>query len=124
MQLEKEAVTKGVAPGQAHEIDIPPPRPKRKPSCPYPRKSKGYSVNFQPLTVDFSKPKGLVPALTTSREAPRAEDAFPEVLKNNSYRDQKQHVFRKLLLLKISNSCKFQKITSSPVNKHKRWLLL
>ncbi|KAJ1693292.1 hypothetical protein LUZ63_009990 [Rhynchospora breviuscula] len=78
-KLEKEAVTKGVAPGQAHYIDIPPPRPKRKPSCPYPRKSKGISVNFQPLTVDFSQPKGLVPALTTSREAPRAEiDAFHE----------------------------------------------
>ncbi|XP_078173193.1 homeodomain-like superfamily protein isoform X2 [Carex rostrata] len=79
LKLEKEAVTKGVAPGQAHDIDIPPPRPKRKPSCPYPRKTKSYSVNFQPLTVDFSKPKGLVPALATSREAPRAEiDAFPE----------------------------------------------
>lgn len=77
-KLEKEA-TKGATPGQAHEIDIPPPRPKRKPSCPYPRKSKGYSVNFQPLTVDFSKPKGLVPTLTASREAPRAEvNAFLE----------------------------------------------
>lgn len=92
IQLEKEAVTKGVAPGQAHDIDIPPPRPKRKPSCPYPRKTKSYSVNFQPLTVDFSKPKGLVPALATSREAPRAEiDAFPEVLNNGTYTDKRQH---------------------------------
>jgi MYB-related transcription factor LHY len=94
MQLEKKAVTKGVTPGQAHEIDIPPPRPKRKPSCPYPRKSNGYSVNFEPLTVDFSKPKGLVPTLTTSRESPKAEaNAFPEVLNNDSYRDEKQHLF-------------------------------
>ena len=29
----------GTSPGQAHDIDIPPPRPKRKPNSPYPRKS-------------------------------------------------------------------------------------
>ncbi|XP_011039461.1 PREDICTED: protein LHY-like isoform X1 [Populus euphratica] len=37
-KLEKEAVVKGVPIGQALDIDIPPPRPKRKPSNPYPRK--------------------------------------------------------------------------------------
>ncbi|KAJ8490258.1 hypothetical protein OPV22_011979 [Ensete ventricosum] len=37
-KLEKEALMKGVSPGQVHDIDIPPPRPKRKPSNPYPRK--------------------------------------------------------------------------------------
>ncbi|KAJ1390619.1 late elongated hypocotyl and circadian clock associated-1-like [Sesbania bispinosa] len=37
-QLEKEALVKGVPVGQALDIDIPPPRPKRKPSNPYPRK--------------------------------------------------------------------------------------
>ncbi|XP_068634396.1 protein LATE ELONGATED HYPOCOTYL-like isoform X2 [Aristolochia californica] len=37
-KLEKEAVIKGMPLGQAHDIDIPPPRPKRKPSNPYPRK--------------------------------------------------------------------------------------
>lgn len=38
-QLEKEALVKGVPVGQALDIDIPPPRPKRKPSNPYPRKT-------------------------------------------------------------------------------------
>ena len=38
-QLEKEALVKGVPIGQAVDIDIPPPRPKRKPSNPYPRKT-------------------------------------------------------------------------------------
>ncbi|CAL9071231.1 unnamed protein product [Musa textilis] len=38
-KLEKEALEKGIPAGQSHDIDIPPPRPKRKPSCPYPRKS-------------------------------------------------------------------------------------
>lgn len=38
-KLEKEAMNNGTSLGQAHDIDIPPPRPKRKPNCPYPRKS-------------------------------------------------------------------------------------
>ncbi|KAF7800813.1 protein LHY-like isoform X1 [Senna tora] len=38
-KLEKEALVKGVPLGQALDIDIPPPRPKRKPSNPYPRKT-------------------------------------------------------------------------------------
>ncbi|KAK6920425.1 hypothetical protein RJ641_016329 [Dillenia turbinata] len=38
-QLEKEALDKGIPIGQALDIDIPPPRPKRKPSNPYPRKT-------------------------------------------------------------------------------------
>ena len=37
--MEKEALVKGIPVGQALDIDIPPPRPKRKPSNPYPRKS-------------------------------------------------------------------------------------
>lgn len=38
-KLEKEALAKGVPVAQAIDIEIPPPRPKRKPSNPYPRKS-------------------------------------------------------------------------------------
>ncbi|CAA7410799.1 unnamed protein product [Spirodela intermedia] len=37
-KLEKEAVSKGIPLGQVHDIEIPPPRPKRKPTNPYPRK--------------------------------------------------------------------------------------
>lgn len=37
-KLEKEALVKGVPIGQALDIEIPPPRPKRKPCNPYPRK--------------------------------------------------------------------------------------
>ncbi|KAG1354727.1 protein LHY [Cocos nucifera] len=36
--LEKEALAKGIPLGHSHDIEIPPPRPKRKPSFPYPRK--------------------------------------------------------------------------------------
>ncbi|KAL2893454.1 Protein LHY [Bienertia sinuspersici] len=41
--LEKEALVKGVPIGQAIDIEIPPPRPKRKPSNPYPRKTGAVS---------------------------------------------------------------------------------
>ena len=37
-QLEKEAEAKGIPVCQALNIEIPPPRPKRKPNTPYPRK--------------------------------------------------------------------------------------
>ena len=39
LQLEKEALVKGDPMGKALDIEIPPPRPKRKPSNPYPRKT-------------------------------------------------------------------------------------
>ncbi|KAJ8898762.1 hypothetical protein K2173_005072 [Erythroxylum novogranatense] len=38
-KLEKEAMAKGIPIGQTLDIDIPPPRPKRKPNTPYPRKT-------------------------------------------------------------------------------------
>ncbi|KAI3785012.1 hypothetical protein L1987_44120 [Smallanthus sonchifolius] len=38
-KLEKEAVAKGIPIGQALDMEIPPPRPKRKPNYPYPRKT-------------------------------------------------------------------------------------
>ncbi|OMO82369.1 hypothetical protein COLO4_23060 [Corchorus olitorius] len=44
-KLEKEAVAKGVPIGQALDIEIPPPRPKRKPSNPYPRKTGATSTS-------------------------------------------------------------------------------
>ncbi|KAK1433018.1 hypothetical protein QVD17_09922 [Tagetes erecta] len=37
-KLEKEAAAKGIPIGQALDMEIPPPRPKRKPNYPYPRK--------------------------------------------------------------------------------------
>ncbi|KAI3693478.1 hypothetical protein L6452_33313 [Arctium lappa] len=38
-KLEKEAVARGVPIRQALDMEIPPPRPKRKPNYPYPRKT-------------------------------------------------------------------------------------
>ncbi|KAL8554063.1 hypothetical protein ACS0TY_002329 [Phlomoides rotata] len=46
-KLEKEAIIKGVPVGHALDIEIPPPRPKRKPSYPYPRKTGVGIPTFQ-----------------------------------------------------------------------------
>ncbi|KAF6136246.1 hypothetical protein GIB67_001655 [Kingdonia uniflora] len=48
MQLEKEAISKGVPLRQALDIEIPPPRPKRKPSFPYPRKTSAGTPSSSP----------------------------------------------------------------------------
>lgn len=43
--MEKEALTKGTPVGQSHDIEIPPPRPKRKSTCPYPRNTAAGSLS-------------------------------------------------------------------------------
>lgn len=58
LQLEKEALGKGVPIRQALDIEIPPPRPKRKPSNPYPRKT---GVGTTTLQVGAADGKNLSP---------------------------------------------------------------
>ncbi|KAF8379829.1 hypothetical protein HHK36_029278 [Tetracentron sinense] len=48
-KLEKEALIKGIPLGQALDISIPPPRPKKKPSNPYPRKTSAGAPNSLPV---------------------------------------------------------------------------
>nr|DAD18070.1 TPA_asm: hypothetical protein HUJ06_019533 [Nelumbo nucifera] len=54
-KLEKEALSKGIPLGQAIDIDIPPPRPKRKPSNPYPRKTGTGAPTSSPAGVKDPK---------------------------------------------------------------------
>ena len=78
-QLEKEALVKGVPVGQAIDIEIPPPRPKRKPSNPYPRKTGTVS---SPNTQDRAK-DGKQASSSSSEKAKQALDLekapLPEV---------------------------------------------
>ncbi|KAL2461417.1 HTH myb-type domain-containing protein [Abeliophyllum distichum] len=46
-KLEKEALIKGVPIGHTLDIEIPPPRPKKKPSNPYPRKTSAEAPTLQ-----------------------------------------------------------------------------
>uniref|UniRef100_A0A7N0VAE4 LHY n=2 Tax=Kalanchoe fedtschenkoi TaxID=63787 RepID=A0A7N0VAE4_KALFE len=58
LKLEKDASGKGVLISEVHHIDIPPPRPKKKPNNPYPRK---ISVVVPTLTVEAKDGKKSIP---------------------------------------------------------------
>ncbi|CAA0838909.1 Protein LHY [Striga hermonthica] len=81
-KLEKEATVKGVTVGQALDIDIPPPRPKRKPSNPYPRKTCGGAPTLQvavkngntPCSVSSSCHSKLTITLTKESEEEPNDD--------------------------------------------------
>ena len=62
VQLEKEALAKGTPIGQALDIEIPPPRPKRKPCNPYPRKMSIGLPTSQVESKDgkFDQEKGVL----------------------------------------------------------------
>ncbi|KAL8113995.1 hypothetical protein AgCh_021052 [Apium graveolens] len=91
-KLEKEALVRGLPIGQAIDIEIPPPRPKRKPSNPYPRKTSVGTLNLQVGTKDgnhlisnFSLPSTAhVPDLE-KKETPEKQSANQqiEIVKNN-----------------------------------------
>ncbi|KAJ0535369.1 putative transcription factor MYB-HB-like family [Helianthus annuus] len=61
-KLEKEAVAKGIPIGQAVDMEIPPPRPKRKPNYPYPRKTDP-KTHTQPAQKDEKQATTLVSSL-------------------------------------------------------------
>ncbi|KAL9254419.1 LHY-like protein [Drosera capensis] len=58
-KLEREALSKGIPIGQSIDIDIPPPRPKRKPCYPYPRKTCGESSMLSSSGVTDGKQQTL-----------------------------------------------------------------
>ncbi|XP_010480692.1 PREDICTED: protein LHY isoform X1 [Camelina sativa] len=64
-KLEKEAETKGIPVCQALDIEIPPPRPKRKPNTPYPRKP-GNNVTSS-SQVSSAKDAKLVSSASSSQ---------------------------------------------------------
>lgn len=77
LQLEKEAVEKGIAPGQVHDIGIPPPRPKRKSSSPYPRKSSTGTLTSEEAMS--RKPEKSMPLLGKNRVIDIKSDSSGEV---------------------------------------------
>ncbi|XP_021822593.1 protein LHY-like isoform X3 [Prunus avium] len=90
-KLEKEAHVNGVPIGQSIGIDIPPPRPKRKPSNPYPRKSCSAASTCATLHVGAKVGK-LLSSASSSRykqvvdleKEPLHERPFGEEKANNA----------------------------------------
>ncbi|KAL2336292.1 hypothetical protein Fmac_010738 [Flemingia macrophylla] len=75
--LEKEALVKGVPIGQALDMDIPPPRPKRKPSNPYPRKTKIGSATIHSGAKDGKH--NLVESSHVNQELDLEKEPLPEI---------------------------------------------
>lgn len=75
-QLEKEAHNKGVPMGQSIDIDIPPPRPKRKPSNPYPRKSSSAATTL--TTPHVGAKDGKLLSSASSSHCPQVVDLEKE----------------------------------------------
>ncbi|XP_020216646.1 protein LHY [Cajanus cajan] len=75
-KLEKEALVKGVPIGQALDIHIPPPRPKRKPSNPYPRKTKIGTATLHSGAKDGKL--NLVESSHVNQELDLEKEPFPE----------------------------------------------
>ncbi|XWS76798.1 hypothetical protein CRYUN_Cryun01aG0208700 [Craigia yunnanensis] len=82
-KLEKEALAKGIPIGQALDIEIPPPRPKRKPSNPYPRKT-GAATKEQVGAKD-----GKLEMLISSLCCKQVLDLEKEPLPERPNRDEK-----------------------------------
>ncbi|KAJ7963405.1 Protein LHY [Quillaja saponaria] len=81
-KLEKEAYVRGVPIVKALDIDIPPPRPKRKPSNPYPRKP---SVGAPTSHIGAKDGKLLMSA--SSSHSKRALDLEKEPLPEKTNED-------------------------------------
>nr|AAS09977.1 MYB transcription factor [Arabidopsis thaliana] len=64
-KLEKEAEVKGIPVCQALDIEIPPPRPKRKPNTPYPRKPGNNGTSSS--QVSSAKDAKLVSSASSSQ---------------------------------------------------------
>lgn len=76
-QLEKEALVKGVPIGKALDIDIPPPRPKRKPNNPYPRKTRIGSASLHSGAKDGKL--NLVESSHVNQALDLKKEPLPEV---------------------------------------------
>ncbi|XP_058105090.1 protein LATE ELONGATED HYPOCOTYL-like isoform X2 [Magnolia sinica] len=110
MRLEKEALVTGVPLGQAHDIDIPPPRPKRKPTNPYPRKT---SLGFPISPSVGSKDAKLEPQETANFQNPKEDKGnCSEVL--NLFQDAPSSPFSSVsktsvsTLTALTNPCTFR----------------
>ncbi|KAJ6792315.1 protein LHY-like isoform X1 [Iris pallida] len=75
-KLEKDALMKGIPFGQAHDIEIPPPRPKRKPASPYPRKTSVVSFSAPVEGMDDKTSKSP-PPLSVCKQATFMDNNAP-----------------------------------------------
>ncbi|KAB2056537.1 hypothetical protein ERO13_A11G101800v2 [Gossypium hirsutum] len=90
-KLEKEALTKGIPTGQALDIEIPPPRPKRKPRNPYPRKMSAAT------SVQMGAKDGKSETPVSSLHCKQAFNLEKEPLPERPSRDEKSSNLKEIL---------------------------
>lgn len=92
-KLEKEALARGVPIRQALDMEIPPPRPKRKPNYPYPRKTGPQNHPHVPekdetqATLVSSVQSGIQ-ILDLERKPLRETTSYEEKLENGKINEQ------------------------------------
>uniref|UniRef100_A0A0E0LRF8 Uncharacterized protein n=1 Tax=Oryza punctata TaxID=4537 RepID=A0A0E0LRF8_ORYPU len=111
-KLEKEAINNGTSPGQAHDIDIPPPRPKRKPNSPYPRKC---SLSSETSTREVPNDKTTKSNMTNNSTAQMAGDAVLEKLQRKEI-SEKGSCSEVLNLFREVPSASFSSVNKSSSN--------
>ncbi|PQQ10865.1 hypothetical protein Pyn_18728 [Prunus yedoensis var. nudiflora] len=107
-KLEKEAHVNGVPIGQSIGIDIPPPRPKRKPSNPYPRKSSSAALTCATLHVGAKVGK-LLSSASSSRYK-QVVDLEKEPLHERPFGEEKANNAENQVAL--GNACTFRDATN------------
>nr|AVI09453.2 LHY [Bambusa tulda] len=112
-KLEKEAINNGTSPGQAHDIVIPPLRPKRKPNSPYLRKG---SLSSETSTREVPNDKPIKPNIRViNSNAQMAGDASLQKLqrKEMSEKGSCSEVFN---LFRDAPSASFSSVNKSSSN--------
>lgn len=105
-KLEKEALVKGVPIRQAIDIEIPPPRPKRKPSNPYPRKTGVATPSLQVGAKDGNNSSSVSSSCTATgkqildlEREPRPEKPDGDEKQENAKENQDEGNFSEVLTL-------------------------
>ncbi|GMP61040.1 hypothetical protein CsSME_00023658 [Camellia sinensis var. sinensis] len=98
-KLEKEALVKGVPIRQAIDIEIPPPRPKRKPSNPYPRKTGVATPSLQVGAKDGNNSSSVSSSCTATGKQILDLEREPLPEQENAKENQDEGNFSEVLTL-------------------------
>ncbi|GKU87845.1 hypothetical protein SLEP1_g2179 [Rubroshorea leprosula] len=118
-KLEKEALAKGIPISQALDIDIPPPRPKRKPNNPYPRKT-GVTASTAQLGAKDGKPLTTASSSHCNRVLDLEKEPLPERTSGddkptNARDNQGESCSEVFTLLREANCSSVSSVNKSPI---------
>ncbi|GLU00897.1 hypothetical protein SLE2022_182330 [Rubroshorea leprosula] len=118
-KLEKEALAKGIPISQALDIDIPPPRPKRKPNNPYPRKT-GVTASTAQVGAKDGKPLTTASSSHCNQVLDLEKEPLPERTSGddkptNARDNQGESCSEVFTLLREANCSSVSSVNKSPI---------